>query len=1374
LRSWTFIALIGAAALIVILGVMFLLWRRRRAKQKQRLTPPPPPKNPVRAQRAAQLQQRLSELFAAELRALDQNVGGLAGRYAMPWCIVMGEPGVGQSTLLASTGMHVPFHGAPDEVAAAAGCRFWFYEKGVAIDVSSEVWQDEDVFAHLAALLRAARPKRPLDSALLVAPATHFIGDDKLGEEQLKGRAELLYQRLQQLQQFIGLRLPTYVLLSKADALPGFVAFAGGLSGAQREQVLGWSSAHEPDAPYDSAWIDAAFAEIYKTQTGLQVDLLASAKLSDKERDAAFLLPRNTQALREPLRVYIDQLFRSNVYSESNLLRGFYLCGDATIASAMVQAPDAGKQARQPIFLLHLFQKKILPESGLTRPLRKGLITGAQALRTVKITLAVSVLLSILLLWTAYANLSRDAHSVISFFDKVPTGSSSSVAQDKDRFAQRTQELLAAVSNVSTSRLVSVRLPTSWFSSLDDDVQEVMRRSFETVVLAGLHQGLELKAKQVLALDSDPVSRPAGADSDEPAPAGELRPGDKKPAERMSSKLVQVQALRAMPEFQELREFSRAYTEFTQQVEIYNRLGSDHHKRFDTVAPLVKYVFGVDLERGFDKNSDFYAEALANATYRPFDLRTLSAKVQSRARSICRALQRRLFVENPIQLESEEIRQYVDRLKTESESGAADLPTLMELRETMQRLDRDLARVELLWMAKESLDLGDAFADVLDSLGRFAPSGELADEVKMEWQSSHQQLRRQLLGQELPGLGAMLIRDADKNRIAMTSATQNVKAGVESFLALSFVQQQIEKPRQQTPEGQYKVNWNEDLLRQALAQAEAYESYVRDRVGGVYQQIREVVKHSAIERLGQNMPALVGQARRLERVLRFAGDVNALQDEITGEVAELKRVSSTLRQILETYDRLSLKAAHGELYHQLEEDNRELLRRIDLLMEREEMYRISSKLSEWRGEKAPVLAAFDVEDADALAQYIKAQRNRIKGWAHDYAKVPVSLLDGLTAAGNSSDPLVSKWRNIVNQLEYFEKLTPGNSVKDMESFMDTTLITVTPDNCLDKLPRRTSENSDYFLQTRARIQDAVRKRCLIFASEKILELYDHLARRFNRELAGKFPFTRSAQSLDDPDASPRDIRGFFQEFDEFIQRYDAYSQRRDTQSVVGDIGREINGFLESMRHLRPFFAQLLVDRSSEVARYNLAVEYRVNKGNEINGQQVAEWGFTAGEQRLEDGQGVWQIGDRIRLSMRWAKDGLYIPAQTGQARNAVVDTNDSISFEFAGIWSLVRLIRGFRATPTDLRKSLDRQPHVLKFVVDITERKRSGRLHLLPDSYYTGKGNAPTGAAKLSFLYNKAVLYVRVGLTAQDSKEPLTLPVEWPSFAPGTRGGAPQ
>jgi type VI protein secretion system component VasK len=201
------------------------------------------------------------------------------------------------------------------------------------------------------------------------------------------------------------------------------------------------------------------------------------------------------------MKVFLDQLFRVNVYSESNLLRGMYMCGDATIC----QRHDSSSRKRieadkkHPVFVHDLFSKKLFPESGLARPLKKGVLNQERALRLMRRSVwGPLFLVSTLLLWSAYANLSRDVRAVMGFLDKVPVETTLSVAQDKDRFAQQTQELLAAIGNVSSSRLLSLRLPSSWLSSLDDDVQEAMRRSFERVVLGGLHEGLQLKAKQVL------------------------------------------------------------------------------------------------------------------------------------------------------------------------------------------------------------------------------------------------------------------------------------------------------------------------------------------------------------------------------------------------------------------------------------------------------------------------------------------------------------------------------------------------------------------------------------------------------------------------------------------------------------------------------------------------------------------------------------------------------------------------------------------------------------------------------------------------------------------------------------------------------------
>jgi hypothetical protein len=90
-----------------------------------------------------------------------------------------------------------------------------------------------------------------------------------------------------------------------------------------------------------------------------------------------------------------------------------------------------------------------------------------------------------------------------------------------------------------------------------------------------------------------------------------------------------------------------------------------------------------------------------------------------------------------------------------------------------------------------------------------------------------------------------------------------------------------------------------------------------------------------------------------------------------------------------------------------------------------------------------------------------------------------------------------------------------------------------------------------------------------------------------------------------------------------------------------------------------------------------------------------------------------------------------------------------------------------------LRKSLDRKPHIIKFMVNISERKPTGRLRLLPENYYNAKGKPASNAAKLGFIFNKAMVFIRVSLAPRDGGEPIILPFEWPSLAPGVRGGTP-
>ncbi len=1362
---------LGALLVGMLIAGGIYLWRRRKkkkAQQNQQAAPAQVKLDPSQQRRT----QALSRLFAIEKKRLRKNATGRDFLYRIPWCMAVGGKNTGQSTAIKNSGLHSPFSSEDEALSAESACHFHFFDQGIVLDIGAELSADELSFDVLLNELRKARPRRPVDSLLLVISATDLFGIDRLSDADAKKFGEDLYLRIQQVQRRLALRIPVYLLISKCDTLPGFVAYSNALSPAHRAQLFGWSNPDGLDKPYQPEIVSTAFAQFYLAQSQVQIDFLAAGKrLSEHELESVFLLPRHIRELAGPLNLILDQVFRATVYSDPTVLRGIYLCGDTTMPAAVGDTP-AEVVERLPGFVNHLFARKIFPEFGLAAPLGKGVVSAVNLIKLVKVATVILALICIAILSVSSARLQRDTQAIVEFLEKIPRKNNiqDSGLQERERYAKQSERLLNAMTQVPARSLRRISLPTSWISSIDEDVHELIHQSFESVILSGLHSGFEFKAAQLFGLDSSAGSAPADPNY-EPPPAGEAdsrrpqRPQRERPA--VPPKVV---AFANIPEYQELRALGQNYAEFGQYVELYNRLGSDERKRMDTVGPLVKYVFRIELGEDFSKNRDFYEEALESATHRAFEMQQVTGKVRERAYLVTRELGARLFDENPIDMGLEAALRHLNRLRTENDSGTPDLQVLTKLRDTLIRLEQDLNRPELAWVSRDKLDLGEPYRDLQATL-RSIGGGDMSDALLEEWNNSFIRLRRRVMEYQAPGIGPLLTRDAEKGRFALSPGIAVVRTSLDGFLGQSFVQHIGERQPLTTPDGSYRVSWNEENLRQTVQLSDAYTAFLRDRIPGIYSDIREVVRGTALERLGNNMPILVSQARRTERLTRPTSDVQGLQDVLSGEVSELKRVGGLLRQILDIFERLGLKSQHSELYRQMEDDMREILRRLDLILDKDDLYRVSAKLASWQGLRSPALDAFDVDDAEGLGQYLKAQRTRIRNLARDYAKTPVSLLDGIAMPGGgaASDPLFTKWRNIVAEVEHFEAMTPGNSVKELESFVDTSLSTITPENCQDRMPRRTGDSRDFFLASRARLYDAVRKRCAQFVEERLLESFDRLAQRFNKTLAGRFPFSRSPDSLDEEEANPREVRTFFAEYDQFLPKYDAFVNRPDAGGApaLSSTLRTLGNFVESMRSIRPFFAPLLNQKSSDVTpKYNLAIEYRVNRQAEINGNQIADWSLSIADQRIDDTQASWQLGDKLRLSLRWAKDGPYHPASNGQVRGAQTEGDDTIHFEWGGYWGLLRYLRIYHSLPSDLRKAVDRQPHILKLVVEIVERKRSGRLRLLPDSAYNRKEATTNTAAKSAFIFSRAVVYVRFAVSVGENKDAIVVPAEWPASAP--------
>lgn len=142
-----------------------------------------------------------------------------APAYNAPLVLLAGEPGSGKSALLQHDDARdghpagpLRWHQLPQGWVLAADTAYL----GLDDQDGAEAWQA------LAEELQRRRPRRPLDGVLLTIAADSLVGPQAWPAAELERRAVLAQRRLGEMQSLFGLRLPVYLLITRADQLEGF------------------------------------------------------------------------------------------------------------------------------------------------------------------------------------------------------------------------------------------------------------------------------------------------------------------------------------------------------------------------------------------------------------------------------------------------------------------------------------------------------------------------------------------------------------------------------------------------------------------------------------------------------------------------------------------------------------------------------------------------------------------------------------------------------------------------------------------------------------------------------------------------------------------------------------------------------------------------------------------------------------------------------------------------------------------------------------------------------------------------------------------------------------------------------------------------
>ena len=1288
----------------------------------------------------------LRRSFAAAVRAL-RSYGPARDRYGVPWYLVLGESGSGKTTLLENTGLQQPVVFADSEEAKRAGCSWYFFGGGVALDVDGAMLMRADGthrerdWKTLLGLLVRHRPERAADGIILTIPATDLTGPGRLERDALVRKANVLFQRLREAQRQLGVRVPVYIVLTKCDVVGGFRGFVNELPERLHDEIFGWSSPYSLETAFMPEWVDEAFAGMHADLSRTQIALLAQKQQSVGDSDGVFRFPHELRTLASPLRAMLDEIFRQSAYHESFFFRGIYCTGDRSAQIGEADRPPLDSEnplaaaaaetasrlappsaPRMPVFVRQLLQEKIFPERGLARPAARSLVARNRTVFAAQVAIVTLVVGGGLGLWYTHNRLEKQAaplHAVLTRINEdlrhmqtMREGGPQSV--DAEVFG-----ILSSMADIGTSRIWSVFIPRSWFAALHHDIGDNFTEAFRRIILPSLREGLIGRANQLLALP----------------------PLDAAPVEGGG-------VVEATPEYADLMRHLRELGGLTRSLENYNRLSTIGEGDLRSFGSVVAFVHDEALPPDFEEHGSYYARALEQATARPI---TEAELPNYGMRSVTRAGARVSEIYDRLIVRLDGLGQRFDAVSAAT-SGAGYDPA------EFRGLQDDIAQVRALFASSESFWLdpaapvGTHIQALLDSI---PPSPLLDDEEPFEelFHETFAALKREKLNefnarlgenaQSVPG-PMVAQSETDASRVALAPGLVSLEQALTELFRQGFMQP-VPTVATSNAGTNGSVAWSVQPLDEALASFEEFGEFEAATLQGFPPQMQSLVRYAAVQQLENRVQNSVERAITSSYAPAQFG-LQGAERTLRERIDNFDPAAQRLLRLLDMQADLGSNQSYQGVADILIAQVNQLLGSLDQLLEQSRLYApVDERFAWWDGNRSPALGAFGVNSADGLEEYLARQRERVRALAQENA---APLLGYLAApavaryASRSPSATVQKWRAMVTALDEYDNKVPGSSLAELEQFVRTDLAAMSAVNCAgqsDEIPRSTSV--DYFTQTRLRLWRAAADRCETLAYAQASARYERLRNTFDERIAGRYPFAPPGTRTGD--VQPDDLRLLLEQYDALV------NARGDVAIARAADGQAQSTFLRRMRDVRAFFSPFVdADSTGALASsFGYAVDFRVNRPREQGGEQIAGWSFTAGRSTHDithaeaDRRGLWQPGMPVQVALRWATEAPRRPV--GAADGIGVVSDRTIRFPQTGLWSLVRLLQAQASSAADLGGRGDADTHTLRFAVA------------------TAGANATTAA-------DTAQVFVRVRITHPGTGGRLQLP-DFPTAVPALR-----
>lgn len=310
--------------------------------------------------------------------------------YQLPWYLVTGTAGAGKTSLIRRSGLRFPVNDRRDgpggQIAAGNSCAFFFSDAAVLVDTQGPFrgdgvasGSDRQVWNNFIGLLKKHRPRQPINGVILTISLEDL---ENWSETDRLTHGADIRQQLVGLQTRLKVRFPVYVVITKADRIPGFHAFFDGITAEERNRVFGLTfplcdeNGLTADGETMFAFLNREYDNLLHWQLPRVLNRVNTEAETERRFDTFMFLPY-LAAVKPAICDLLEDMFKPSGYERPLLLRGLYLTSaDAEDAASESpyrlipqERPEGGtavvERRRTGFFIHDALEKVIFGEAGL-------------------------------------------------------------------------------------------------------------------------------------------------------------------------------------------------------------------------------------------------------------------------------------------------------------------------------------------------------------------------------------------------------------------------------------------------------------------------------------------------------------------------------------------------------------------------------------------------------------------------------------------------------------------------------------------------------------------------------------------------------------------------------------------------------------------------------------------------------------------------------------------------------------------------------------------------------------------------------------------------------------------------------------------------